>query len=142
ADVSRLSPRAPIDRPPATPPLISPPQGLPLRIALVVLLICVLVGGGLGTFFLLTHHNTTAPAVVGTSTVVGQAFFVSSGQGNLTTNQGSNDEFQINLQHIPDPTSGNSYYAWLLPDKSRVEAAPLLLGKVPVNNGAIHFTYT
>jgi hypothetical protein len=105
-------------------------------------LICVLVGGGLGAFFLLTHHTTTTPTVGVANTVVGQAFFVSSGQVNLTTNQGSNDEFQINLQHIPDPTSGNSYYAWLLPDKSQVEAAPILLGKVPVNNGSIHFSYS
>ena len=113
-----------------------------LRIALVVLLVCVLVGGGLGTFFLLAHHNTATPSSVVGNTVVGQAFFVSSGQVNLTTNQGSNDEFQINLQHIPDPQSGNSYYAWLLPDKSQVEASPILLGKVPVNHGVIHFSYS
>ena len=128
---------APVDRPPATPPPTRRIQ--PLRIALVALLICVLLGGGLSAFFLLTHHSTTAPVV--TNPVVGQAFFVSSGQVNLTTNQGSNDEFQINLQHIPAPASGTSYYAWLLPDKSQVEAAPLSLGKVPVDNGTIHFTY-
>jgi hypothetical protein len=136
--------------PPATPPVISPSptppkqRGLPLRIALIALLIFILVGGGLSAFFLLNHHSTTSPSTSTTAsnTVVGQAFFVSSGQVNMTTNQGSNDEFQINLQHIPNPSSGNSYYAWLLPDKSQVEAAPLLLGKVPVNNGTIHFTYT
>ncbi len=143
-----VSSPSPTHRPPATPAPISPAptptkqRGLPLRIALIALLICVLVGGGLGAFFLLTHHTTTPPSSVGTNTVVGQAFFVSSGQTNLNTNQGSNDEFQINLQHIPAPASGNSYYAWLLPDKSQVEAAPLLLGKVPVNNGTIHFTYS
>ena len=128
------------------PPVISPTPtstgrtGPRLRIALVVLLICVLVGGGLSAFFLLTHHNTTTPVV--TNSMVGQAFFASSGQVNGNTNQGSNDEFQINLQHIPNPKSGNSYYAWLLPDKSQVEAAPILLGKVPVNNGLVHFSYT
>ena len=136
-DLARQS-AAPVTSPPATPTL---QKGPGLRIALVVLLICVLLGGVLGTFFLLTHHSTTPPAAVGANTVVGQAFFASSGQVNLTTNQGSNDLFQINLQHIPAPTPGNSYYAWLLPDKSQVEAAPLLLGKVPVTNGAIHFTY-
>ena len=96
----------------------------------------------MGTFYLLTHHSTTPSTVVGANTIVGQAFFMSSGQMNLTTNQGSNYEIQINLQHIPNPASGNSYYAWLLPDKSQVESAPLILGKVPVNNGAIHFTYS
>lgn len=138
ADLARQS-AAPVTSPPATPRL---QKGLGLRITLVALLICVLVGGGLGTFFLLTHHNMTSPSAVGANTVVGQAFFMSSGQVNLATNQGSNDQFQINLQHIAAPTSGNSYYAWLLPDKSQVEAAPLLLGKVPVTNGDIHFTYT
>ena len=109
-----------------------------LRLALVILLICVLIGSGLGTFFLLTQHSTTAPTA---TAVVGKAFFVSSGQVNLTTNQGTNDEFQVNLQNIPDPQSGKSYYAWLLPDTSQSEAAPLMLGKVPVNHGIIHFFY-
>jgi hypothetical protein len=109
-----------------------------LRIVLPVLLICILLGSGLG-FFLFTHQSTTAP--VATDSIVGQAFFVSSGQVNQTTNQGSNDEFQIDLQNIPNPQSGKSYYAWLLPDKSQVEAAPILLGTLPVNHGVVHFSY-
>ncbi|MFL5690703.1 MAG: protein kinase domain-containing protein [Ktedonobacteraceae bacterium] len=120
--------------PPA--PAFRPRRGL--RLALVIVLICVVLGSGLGTFFLLTHHSTTIPVA---TAVVGKAFFVSSGQVNLTTNQGTNDEFQVNLQNIPDPQSGKSYYAWLLPDTSQGEAAPLLLGKVPVNHGVIHFFY-
>jgi eukaryotic-like serine/threonine-protein kinase len=129
-----------------TPPVISPPapalqKHRRLVIALAVLLICVLVGSGLGAFFLLTHHGTATPPSAAANPVVGQAFFISSGQVDLTTNHGSNDEFQMNLQHIPDPQAGNSYYAWLLPDKSQAEAAPILLGKVPVNHGVIHFFY-
>ncbi|GAC1349590.1 MAG: hypothetical protein NVS4B7_09330 [Ktedonobacteraceae bacterium] len=122
-----------------TPPVFRKRRSL--RIALAVLLICVLVGSGLGALFLLTQHSTAAPPQVATNSVVGQAFFVSSGQVNLNTNQGSNDEFQIDLRNIPDPQHGKSYYAWLLPDSSQSEAAPLLLGKVPVNSGLIHFFY-
>jgi len=110
-----------------------------LRIALVILLLCVLAGSGLGAFFLLAHHTpptaTTAPAVVG------QALFVSSGQVNTTTNEGSMDELQINLQKIPNPAAGKSYYAWLLPDNKNGEAPDILLGKLSVNQGVIHFLY-
>src|SRR5205085_10272737 len=68
-------------------------------------------------------------------------FFFSSGKVKPNTNSGSNDEFQINLQNIPNPQAGKSYYAWLLPDKSQSEGAPLLLGKLTVNHGVIHFSY-
>jgi serine/threonine protein kinase len=129
-----------------TPPLLSPPPTLTFRrrprwqVALTVLIIGVLLVSGLGAFFLLSHRSTGAPGVVNAS--VGLASFVSSGQVDMTTNQGSNDEFQINLHNIPDPQSGKSYYAWLLPDTSQVEAAPILLGKVSVNHGTTHFLYS
>ena len=116
-------------------------QKRPGLIALVALLIVVLIGSGLGTFFLLTHHSASTPSPIVSNSVVGQAFFVSSGKLNLISNQGNNDQFQINLHNIPDPHSGTSYYAWLLPDKSQVEAAPILLGKVAVNHGVVHFFY-
>jgi hypothetical protein len=108
-----------------------------LRIALAVLLVCLLAGSGLGAFFLLSHHST-----VSASPVVGQAFFVSSGQVNQATAQGGNDEFQIDLHGIPDPQPGKSYYAWLLGDSNQSEAPSILLGKVPVNHGNVHFLYT
>jgi len=128
------------------PPVVSqPPKPLFQKrrglIALVALLIVVLIGSGWGTFFLLTHRSASTPSPIVTNSVVGQAFFVSSGKLNLISNQGNNDQFQINLHNIPDPHSGNSYYAWLLPDKSQVEAAPILLGKVAVNQGVVHFFY-
>lgn len=131
------------------PPVLSPPptpasHKLPRwQIALAVLIICVLLVSGLGTFFLLSHRSTSSTgAPVAANAIVGQASFVSSGQVNMTTNQGSNDEFQIDLHNIPAPQSGKSYYAWLLPDTSQVEAAPILLGKVPVNRGSMHLLYT
>jgi len=139
------------DAPPAkpsevAPPVLSPSPAPTLRsrprwqIALAVLLICVLLVSGLGTFFLFSHHSTTAPVVA--NPIVGQASFASSGQVNMTTNQGSDDEFQINLNNISAPQSGKSYYAWLLPDINQSEAAPILLGKLAVNHGTIHFLYS
>ena len=134
------APRTPTPVTPMPPSeMPAPPKRHGLRLALVILLICVLLGSGLGTFFLLTHHTTntvtTAPAVVG------QALFLSSGQLNMTTNQGSMDELQINLKNIPNPASGKSYYAWLLPDIKNAEAPDILLGKLSVNQGVIHYFY-
>src|SRR5579872_1424176 len=112
-----------------------------LRVVLAAILIFLLLGAGLGTYLLYTLHQTGP--TTNTSTVFGQAYFVSSGKA---TNQNaipfSNDEFQIDLSNIPNPQSGKSYYAWLLPDNNQGEAAPLLLGKLPVNNGTVHFLYT
>lgn len=129
------------------PPVFSPPSDPErqkrrrLRIVLAAILIFLLLGAGLGTYLLYTLHQTGT--TTNTSTVFGQAYFVSSGKA---TNQNaipfSNDEFQIDLNNIPNPQTGKSYYAWLLPDNNQVEAAPLLLGKLPVNHGTVHFLYT
>jgi serine/threonine protein kinase len=114
-------------------------HSLASRLIFVVLLICLLAGSGLGALFLLKGHGTTTAS--GSSSIVGQAFFASSSDINATTDQGNNDEFQIDLHNIPDPQAGTAYYAWLLPDKNQSEAAPLLLGKLTVNAGSIHFLY-
>jgi hypothetical protein len=105
-----------------------------------ILLVCVVLGSGLGAFFLFKNHGSTTPVVA--NTIVGQAIFMSSGKINATTNQGSNDEFQIDLHNISNPQADTSYYAWLLPDKSQSEAAPILLGQLPVNHGSVHYFYT
>jgi len=122
------------------PPLPASQKRRRLQIALVAVLICVLLGSGLGTFLLLSHRSVTAPVVA--SSIVGQASFVSSGQVDMTTNLGNNDEFQINLRNIPAPQTGESYYGWLLPDKSQSEAAPILLGKASVDRGTLHLFYS
>lgn len=130
-----------------TPPVFSPPSSPErqkrrrMRIVLAAVLICVLLGAGLGTFFLYTTHHTGATTTT-TSTVFGQAYFVSSGKVNQQAIPFSNDEFQIDLSNIPNPQAGKSYYAWLQPDNSQGDMATLLLGKLPVNHGIVHFLYT
>ena len=84
----------------------------PFLIALIVLLVVVLAGAGLGTFFLLAP-KAGAPANPGG----GIAFFVSSGLINEGSNQGIEDQLQITLHNIPDAAPGKSYYAWLLNDE-------------------------
>ena len=67
---------------------------------------------------------------------MGHAFFTSSGLALGQNNQGINDTFQINLSNIPNPASGKSYYAWLLPDSNQSEATSLSLGPLNVSNGS------
>ena len=125
--------------PPPLPPS-APRRQARRRVALISLLIVVLLGSGLGTFFLITHR-TASSTTSAPPRVFGQAFFVSTDQVNQTTNQGINDEFQIDLKNIPNPPPGKSYYAWLMPDTNNAEGIAILLGKLTVNNGVIHFLY-
>ena len=112
-------------------------QGWRLLVAIVVLV--ALLGSGLGAILLLTHHATAAPTA---NSPVGQAYFVSSGHVNQDATQGINDEFQITLKGIPSPATGKAYYGWLLPDNSASDSLPdILLGKLPITNGAINYLY-
>ena len=118
-----------------------------LYTGLVVLVILALLGSGLGVYFTFFHKNNLPAPVPG-----GQAFFLSSGQFDTGTAQGIADELQIQLQHIPNPQPGKSYYAWLLGDRNphaEVQplepppqfTLPLLLGRLTVNNGNVSFFY-
>ena len=105
-------------------------------IVVVVLVLAIL--STLGALLL----NSNNHASVTTNQVVGHVFFVNSGQLNETSAQGINDELQINLSNIPDPSVGKSYYAWILSDKNQSESAPILLGRLAVNHGNVHYLYT
>lgn len=138
------SPPAPTPAPPVPP---APRNRQGVRAVLIALVVVVLLGSGLGAFLLASRHPTNTPASTPTTTGVaptsyGQVYFFSSNQVNDTTNQGINDEFQVNLHTIPDPPSGKTYYAWLSPDVSAGDSGVyVLLGALTVNNGTISFTY-
>src|SRR5205807_5197673 len=116
---------------PSTP--FSPPPSPPVRrwralyVALVVLVVIVLLGSGVGAYLVFFQKNTTGQVPpVAANPVVGQAFFVSSGQLNPDSAQGIADQLQLNLQNIPAPQTGKGYYAWLLADRHpKVEDNPL-----------------
>jgi serine/threonine protein kinase len=162
------APISPTGMTPSVPPL-QPPARSRRRIGLVIALLAVILvvaGASLGTFFLISHQNRTSgtPGPAG-----GVAFFFSSGQINLSSSQGTEDGVQISLKNIPLPTSGKIYYAWLLSDKQTSvtiattastpgttttggtacpttasvpsTAQPLLLGRLPVSNGTVNFSY-
>jgi serine/threonine protein kinase len=143
--------------PPPTPPTSPPPASstvaggrrpgwLPIAIIFLVL---VLIGSALGSYFLLFKPTQvqTPPGPI-----VGQAYYLSSGQLNPPTAEGIADEVQIDLKNVPPANSGDSYYAWLLGDKHpdthpdligpRPLTPPILLtNNLPVNNGTVHYIY-
>ena len=154
-DATRPEPVAPtMPAPPLPPDKAAPPSPPPagrrwkrIYTVLAVLLVLVLLGSALGAYLAFFHKNSPPAPIAG-----GQAFFLSSGQLNAGTAQGIADQLQINLQHVPNPQSGKSYYAWLLADRQpHTEAQPLepppqftlplLLGKLTVVNGNARLFY-
>ena len=128
-----IVPQQPLTPAQPTPPPARKPRRR-LLIATIIILVLLIIGSGLTALLLANNAASTAS--------VGSASFVSSGKVNETTNQGANDEFQINLHNIVAPQSGKSYYAWLMADSSQIEGTALSLGKLSVNNGNINFMYS
>lgn len=133
------------------PPAAQPRRRRGLFIALIAVLALILLGGVLGSYFLFANHSTITPTPAAVPST-GHAFFVSSSQFTAGTAQGIADQMEIDLQHVTSPQAGNSYYAWLLPDRQpdknpdltgpRPVKPPILLtNNLPVNNGIIHFLY-
>jgi len=139
----------------STPPTASIPPSSPSKrawkgwyTAVIVLVIVALIGSSLGAFLILRNKTNQAAVVAG-----GQAYFLSSGQLDPGSAQGIADQLQIQLNNIPDPQAGKSYYAWLLADRHpHVEqpalepppqfTLPLLLGKLPVSHGSVSYFYS
>jgi serine/threonine protein kinase len=104
-------------------------------IAVSVVLLLILAGSGLAIFHALQNNTPTAA-------VVGQAFFLSTGNGVGANNQGLNDSFQVNLHGLATPALGKQYYAWLLPDLAQSESSARALGVLHVSGGSAALSYT
>jgi hypothetical protein len=104
----------------------------------VILSLLILVGGALGSFVAIAR---VMPESSPTAQTVGSITFQSSEQLNENTSQGIDDQVQINLHSLSAPSTGKSYYAWLLGDTSQTEAQSVLLGKLAVANGAASLFY-
>jgi hypothetical protein len=107
-------------------------------IALIVMLIGILAISSLGAWFLALHQNSTTPTPV---TLVGYAFFVSSGELSESNSQGIEDQLQIDLNNLRDPAAGKSYYAWLLNDKEEKLPKNLFVGRLLVDHGHVNMLY-
>jgi eukaryotic-like serine/threonine-protein kinase len=131
------------DLPTSAPPIMPPTAPTArkrsrkwLLIGSIVALLVVL-GGLLATFILLNR----TPQTNGTqNSIVGHAFFVSSGQVSLASNVGIADQLEVSLQNLPPPQAGKTYWVWLLSD-SKTQALPLSLGPLSVQNGKATMFY-
>ncbi len=87
---------------------------------------------------------TSCPAGVLNAPSSGCAFFKSSNvsdQSSQTTDKGINDILEIDLSHVSSPAAGQSYYAWLLVSLANPEGPALLLARLSVQQGTIHYIY-
>ena len=135
------SPLPPVNRKTSS----SPPAGKTgkkrrrLPIVLTILLLLVLGGAGLGSFLVFFHKGSSTDPIV--PQTVGHIYFLSSSQVNENSNQGIDDEVQIDLHNLALPDPGKSYYAWLLSDQSSSDTQSILLGNLPVHQGVAQLLY-
>lgn len=130
-----------------TRPLVSGPlpQTRPwmnrLAVGMIVLLLMALITAGLG-YFLVASHSLPIGAPAMTNIVLGHVTFLSSNQLSENSSQGLNDKVLVDLNGLPQPGSGKSYYAWLLGDKGQGDLKTILLGTLPVAGGHAQLLYT
>lgn len=127
----------------SAPPQQSRPEPtLPVRrrrrgwfaIALVALVLLIVLASS-GIYLFIRGTSPASPAIIG------HAFFISSGLlAGQSSNQGISDELAINLQNLPDPQSGKSYYAWLL-NANQASLPAVSIGALPLNHGQVTMTY-
>ncbi|HEX6485036.1 MAG TPA: hypothetical protein VF043_39840 [Ktedonobacteraceae bacterium] len=110
-----------------------------LPVVLTILLLLVLGGAGLGSFLVFFHRGSSTDPVVLQS--VGHIYFLSSGQVTENSNQGIDDEVQIDLHNLAQPAPGKSYYAWLLSDQNSSDTQSIFLGSLPVRQGVAQLLY-
>jgi len=106
-------------------------------LGLIALLLLGLIGSLVirATFFASPTRANINP------TSFGNVHFTSSNLLDRANSQGIDDGLEVDLANLASPSSGKSYYGWLLPDKGQVDANPILLGKLPIQHGTIHFSY-
>ena len=101
------------------------------------MLLVVLGGSAFGAYLFYTRNTPPIQP-----TIVGHAFFVSSGLlSSQNSSQGITDKLQINLQNLPDPQPGKRYYAWLL-NEQQIELPAVALGPLPLDHREVTMTYS
>jgi hypothetical protein len=126
------------------PPLAVKQRRSHFSLALIALSMLAIALAGLGSeliFFNKLPTNVAAAPAAAAPAVVGQVRFLSSGQISENSAQGINDQVVVDLDDLPNPASGMSYYAWLLSDKNQADLKAILLGTLSLSNGHAHLFY-
>jgi len=144
--ISTSGPMSAVVPPPSLPQQVAPPpvqapstgkrRRRGLFTALLVVLLVALLGSVIATYLFYTRTLSPPP-----QTIVGNAFFGSSGLISQTSNQGITDKVQVNLQHVSNPQAGKRYYAWLVSERQG-DVPPLALGPLPINGGQVTLSYS
>src|SRR6266516_103076 len=102
----------------------------PVYIAFAALaLLLIVIGSAIGANILL--KNSQQQLAASTTAMTGHVFFQDDTFGH-------NDQVHIQLQNMPAPATGKSYFAWLQRNDNRV----LALGQLPWQNGNVSYTYS
>ena len=135
----------------SAPKTVPPPQPPPVPVAgsrgrgfpavLIFILLVLIVGTALLSYLWFPRLQVLLPVAASKSRVVGRVMFSSSEQVSENSDQGIDDEVQIDLHGLSSPAAGKSYYAWLLGDKNQDEAKPVLLGQLHVIQGNVSVFY-
>ncbi len=127
--ISPPSSYAPVENGAPHPPAQPRRRLLPLLLTLIV--VFLLIMSGIVALFWYPFNGgltTNRP-------VFGHTFFTSSGLINQINTNGIADGVQVELQNLPVPQPGKSYYAWLLADTDTAsDAPPIALGELTVHN--------
>ena len=108
-----------------------------ILVALTLLSTCAVSA----SYYLMALRSETESVTPTPSPVKGHIYFLSSKQLRKNSNQGIDDEVQIDLTTIPNPATQKSYYAWLMSEKNQSDPLSLLLGVLPVKEGTAHLFY-
>lgn len=113
-----------------------------LVVTLSILIILALLGSVLGfTVFRpgpVAHHPRPIPPIP----TYGQIYFSSTNLDVVLTHPHTLDQVDAYLKNLKPPASGNSYYAWLLPDIAHTDNSTIAMGQIKLDdNKGAHLTY-
>jgi hypothetical protein len=105
-----------------------------------ILVLLALCGSILGVLAFRPSSGTHARANP-TTPVYGQVAFFSTNLAGTEVTTGIADGVTVSLQNLPSPATGNSYYAWLLPDAKNIEGPRILVGQFAPTHGRESLTF-